>query len=363
MTKRVLIIGGYGNFGSYISRTLAKEDDLQVIVAGRSEDKARKCAEQLDTEWAVLDIHEGFANKLKELQPDIVINTSGPFQDQGYGVAEACIESGCHYIDLADGREFVTGIMALNHRAREKGVAVISGASSVPCLTAAILDEYLNEFQELTEIDYGITTAQHTNTGLATTSAVLSYAGKPFKTLINGEMKYVYGWQDLHWRKYPELGWRALGNCDVPDLALFPERYPTLKTQRFYAGLEVKILHLGLWLLTWFVRGRILPSLGRMASPLLRASRLFDWLGTDNSAFHMEMKGTGKAGQPKSKTFTIIARDGHGPYIPSMPSIICAKMLACGELDKPGAYPCIGVVSLGTYLGEFSELNMAVIRE
>ena len=68
----------------------------------------------------------------------------------------------------------------------------------------------------------------------------MSYAGKPFTTLIDGTMKQVYGWQDLRWRKFRGLGWRALGNCDVPDLALFPRRYPDLKTIRFQAGLELR---------------------------------------------------------------------------------------------------------------------------
>ena len=44
--------------------------------------------------------------------------------------------------------------------------------------------------------------------------------------------------------------WRVLGNCDVPDLALFPERYSSLRTVRFYAGLEVWFIHIALWALS-----------------------------------------------------------------------------------------------------------------
>ena len=40
MIKRVLIIGGYGNFGSFITESLAKEANIQVIIAGRSLQKA-----------------------------------------------------------------------------------------------------------------------------------------------------------------------------------------------------------------------------------------------------------------------------------------------------------------------------------
>ena len=39
MVKRVLIIGGYGNFGSYIARSLADDDTIQLLIGGRSEAK------------------------------------------------------------------------------------------------------------------------------------------------------------------------------------------------------------------------------------------------------------------------------------------------------------------------------------
>ncbi len=359
MTTRILIIGAYGNFGSHITKKLVEEQDIQIIVAGRSEEKCRALAEEYKTEYSVLDIEKDLPAALKKARPDIVIHTSGPFQEQGYGVAEACIEYGCHYIDLADGREFVAGITALDRKARAKGVTVITGASSVPTLTSAVIDHYLPEFKKLISVDYGITTAQRTNTGLATTKAVLGYAGKPFKTLIRGQMLNVHGWQDMVLHKYPVLGWRLLGNCDVPDLALFPERYKSLETIRFRAGLEIAFIHMGLWALSWLVRLRILDSLAPAADFLLKTSRLFDPVGSDNSAFHMQMSGIDNDGKIKILTFYLIAKSGHGPFIPSTPAILCAKMLARGEIKQTGAFPCIGVISLEQYLDAMKDLNIS----
>ena len=58
-------------------------------------------------------------------------------------VARACINQRCHYLDLADAREFVATIDALDADAKANDVLVVSGASSVPCLTAAVIDAYL----------------------------------------------------------------------------------------------------------------------------------------------------------------------------------------------------------------------------
>ncbi len=356
--KRILIIGGYGNFGSFIAQRLAREADLKIIIAGRSEEKAKALADTLNTEWATLDIHTDLDAGLAKIKPDIVIHTSGPFQGQGYDVAEACIRHKCHYIDLADGREFVGNIGKLDKAAKDAGVLVVSGASSVPCLTAAIIDQYRSEFQRLDSVDYGIATAQRTNAGLATTAAILGYAGKPFTTKINGIIKNIYGWQDLTARKYPELGWRLLGNCDIPDLALFPQRYPELKTIRFRAGLEVPLLHMGLWALSWLVRARLVKTLRPLSRALYKTAPLFDVFGTDRSAFHMEMRGIGPKGKEKTLVFYILTDSGHGPNIPCIPSILLAQWLARGSISQRGALPCMDMISLDSYLGALKEYDI-----
>lgn len=364
MVSRVLIIGGYGNFGTYIARRLAEDDNIQIIIGGRSAAKASSFANSISNarhvaEWKSFDYRSNLTDALSEIGPDIVIHTSGPFQNQSYDVASTCIDAGCHYIDLADAREFVAEIEELNQAATDNGVLVLSGASSVPCLSAAIIDSYIASFQALQSVEYGIATAQQTNRGLATTSAVLSYAGKPFTTLAGGNVETVFGWQDLHSRKLPTVGKRWFGNCDIPDLEIFPKRYPDLKSIRFYAGLEVPIAHLGLWLMSWLVRCRLMLPLELLAPMLLRISRFFDRLGSDESAFFMNLEGTDPSGALVLKSFSLVAGSGDGPYIPCAPAIIMARKLAQGACSRTGAFPCVGFVDLQTYLKELEGLDIS----
>lgn len=357
--KRILIIGGYGNFGSFISRSLAKQATINLVIAGRSLNKAQSLAEEIGAEAVVIDIHENLITRLKEIKPDIVIHTSGPFQSQGYEVAEACIQCGSDYIDLADGREFVAGINNFDQEAKKAGVLVISGASSVPCLTSALIEHYRGEFEVLESLDYGISTAQKTTRGLATTAAILSYTGKSFETYIDGKEQSVYGWQSLGARKYCGLGWRLLGNCNVPDLALFPKMYPGLKTVRFYAGLELPFIHITLWALSWLVRIGIVRSLEPSAPLLLKLSFLFDRLGSENSGFHMDLAGKTKNGKSKTIRFELTARSGDGPFIPCMPAILLAKKLANNEIQGKGAIPCVGIITKKEYLDALGELDIS----
>jgi len=153
MVARILIIGGYGNFGSYIARSLAADKNIRLLIGGRSADKAQAFATSLDVAHAAeghaIDIDGDLAEALARIAPDIVIHTTGPFQMQDHRVARECIAQGCHYLDLADAREFVATIDRLDADAIAKGVLVVSGASSVPCLTAAVIDHYLPAFRPL----------------------------------------------------------------------------------------------------------------------------------------------------------------------------------------------------------------------
>jgi len=360
--KRVLIIGGYGNFGSYIARALATDPNISLLIGGRSKSKADAFAAGLDAanpaNGCVLDIYQDVQARLREIGPDIVIHTTGPFQLQDHRVARAAIAAGAHYLDLADARHFVATIGELDEEARTAGVAVIAGASSVPCLTGAFIDRYRSRFQRLESAIYGIAAAQATNRGLGTAAAILSYVGKPFTILRNGQPKRVFGWQGLHAVRYPELGLRLFGYCDIPDLELFPERYPELRNLEFVAGHEVKLLHIGTWLLSWIVRFGIVRSLALYARSLLELSFLFDPLGSDKSGFHMFLSGARHDGRRERISIFMIARQVHGPNIPCIPTILLAKRIAAGERIEAGARPCLDLVTLDEIMSAIAHLDI-----
>jgi saccharopine dehydrogenase-like NADP-dependent oxidoreductase len=109
-----------------------------VIVAGRSLAKAEAfCAGQTGMTPLAADRRVDVGAVLAACQPQGLIDAAGPFQDSDYAVPLACARAGVAYVDLADARAFVTGIGALDEMAREAGVAIVAGASSVPALSGA----------------------------------------------------------------------------------------------------------------------------------------------------------------------------------------------------------------------------------
>ncbi len=363
----VLIIGGYGNFGSYIARALATDPNISLLIGGRSKATAQAFAADLKSanpvQGCAVDIDHDFAARLREIGPDVVIHTTGPFQSQDHRVARAAIACGAHYLDIADARHFVATIGDLDADARQAGVAVIAGASSVPCLTAAFIDRYRPHFARLESVSYGIAAAQATNRGQGTASAILSYVGRPFTILRRRRRKRVFGWQGLRAVRYPELGMRLFGHCDIPDLELFPARYPGLEDLEFVAGHEVKALHLGTWLLSWIARLGFVKSWAPYAGQLLRLSFLFDRWGSDKSGFHMFLDGSDERGCPMRVTIFMIARKVHGPNIPCIPAILLARRIAAGNAPAPGARPCLDLIDLDELTGSMAHLDITTAAE
>lgn len=358
---KVLVIGGYGFFGSRLVERLARQAGLHIVVGGRSAARAHalidrlRPAAQASLSAATLDITSShFARELAAMAPALTIHTSGPFQAQDYRVAEACLAAGSHCVDLADAREFVQHIGRLDEAARAAGVAIISGASSVPALSSAVVDHLASTFRTLQAIDIGISPGNRTERGLSTVQAILTYCGQP----IPGPPG-TRGWVGSRHHAYPApVGSRLLSPCDVPDTVLLPERYPGQPTVSFGAGLELAWLHRGMNAMAQMTRWGLVRDWSVHARLLKRAADVFQSLGTDAGAMHVTVRGEGLGGAAASRTWHLLAQRGDGPYVPTLAASALVRKLRAEPGALVGAKPCVGVLSLADFARECDGLNI-----
>lgn len=353
---RVLVLGGYGHFGGRIVRTLARDARFDVVVAGRRLDAAHSFAASLDAcanpvAVARVDVEaDDVAQAIRSCLPALVVHTAGPFQARDYRVAEAAMACGAHYVDLADGRDFVAGIGALDAAAVRVGRWVVSGASSVPALSGAAIAAHLDRFAELRDIESGISPGNRTPRGLATTQAILGYVGQPYRVLRDGRWRRVHGWQSLRREHYPGIGTRWLARCEVPDLDVLPRRHPQLRGCDFRAGLELRRMHHGLWLASWLVRAGLVASMAPYAQRLLSISERWREAGSDTGVMHIDMRGIGHDGQVLGLRWRLDARNGDGPQVPCTAAVVLARKLADGALPGAGARACLDLFTLQEFL-------------
>ncbi|TAJ24882.1 MAG: NAD-dependent epimerase/dehydratase family protein, partial [Planctomycetota bacterium] len=235
----VTVLGGTGIFGGRIARALAADRTLAVRVTGRDAAQGARRAAEAGAQFLALELGDARALERAIRESALVVHTAGPFQGRDYAVARACIAAGVHYLDLADAREFVTGIGALDAAARARGVFAGSGASSVPTVTHALATEVARDFAALDALEIALSPGNQNPRGAATVGAVLGQLGAAQRVWIDGAWQVRRGFGDRAVLEFPPLvGRRAVHNCAVPDLELFPAAFGA-RTVRFRAGVEL----------------------------------------------------------------------------------------------------------------------------
>ncbi len=364
---KTVVLGGYGNFGARICRALSTGSDnsaIDLIVAGRDGAKAADFARSCGARSAVVDIDDpGLARVLAKLGAQLVIHTAGPYQTQGYSVARACAQAGAHYIDLADGRRFVCDFPhTLNGAFKDSGQLGISGASSVPALSSAVINHLTEGWRTVSDIDVCIAPAQTAPRGVATMAAVLSYCGAPIQVWQNGRWETQFGWTTPVTVEYARLKPRMAALCDIPDLELFPAHYPGVQSVMFRAALEVGVGQRGLAAIAALRRMGVIPRPEGMASFLNRSAVLLDRFGSALGGMVVRVGGVDAAGAQVKAEWHIAADDDHGPEIPAMAAILLARRLASGALTDSGATTALGLLTLADFETEFGKWNMVCDR-
>jgi hypothetical protein len=360
---KVLILGGYGTFGGRLARLLSDEARLTLIIAGRSPAQAQAFCDAAPAKAAMVPAafdREGDAEaQLATLAPDIVVDASGPFQAYGdpYRVVRAAIACGINYLDLADGSDFVRGIVQLDAAAKARGVFTIAGVSSFPVLTAAVVRRLARGMAQVWQISGGIAPSPYAGVGLNVIRAIASYSGKPITLVRDGRKSLAYGLTESRRYTIAPPGRVPLGSIrfslvDVPDLQVLPELWPGLREIWMGAGPVPEILHRALNLSAVAVRLKLFPSLLPLASLMHRSINIVRW-GEHRGGMLVEIAGE-VDGARVVRAWHMTAEGDDGPFIPSMACEAIIRHCLDGKPPAAGARPATGDLELEDYEALFA---------
>jgi saccharopine dehydrogenase-like NADP-dependent oxidoreductase len=361
---KTIVLGGYGNFGSRICRALAGDASIQLVVGGRDLRRARALASELGGTAEALAIDasaQSLPDALRAGAVDLVIHAAGPFQPQGYGVAMSAAQANAHYIDLADGRRFVCDFAAHADAAFKAAQrTAISGASTVPALSSAVIDDLAGSWRTIDAIDLCIAPAQTAPRGRATLAAVLSYCGEPIPVWLDGRWCMREGWRRPERVTFARLRPRLGALCDIPDLELFPAHYKVGGRVMFRAAVEVGIAQRAFAFLAGLRSIGLIRNPASLAPLLDRVAPALDPFGTDLGGMVVRVEGRDASGRPARRAWHITADAAHGPEIPCMAATLLARRLAQGEGLPTGAFSGMGLLELADFGPEFARWGMHV---
>jgi saccharopine dehydrogenase-like NADP-dependent oxidoreductase len=296
----VLLIGATGVFGRRLAEGIAREPDVNLILAGRTLRPLQALQRRLPRSTSICQLNRESVSEevLRGTGADVVIDAAGPFQGSGSTVIEAAIDAGIHYIDLADGREFVANVRRYGAAAQRAGVAVISGASSTPALSHAVLDRMTRDWRRIDTVRVAISPGGRAPRGKSVARAILSWTGQQVRVFREGAWTQAPGWGPAREVEFPGVGKRLVSLCETPDLDLLAERYQPRVAAEFLAGVESRLLHHMLILAGLVVRRGWLRSLTAWAVPGRWLAGMVAPFGTDRGGMVVEASGRNSGDRP-----------------------------------------------------------------
>lgn len=331
---RVLLLGGYGTFGARLARLLVR-DGHAVTIAGRDLEAAERLATEIGAGALRMD-RTGALDALAD--HTVVIDAAGPFhtyEGDPYRLPRAAIAAGVHYLDLCDDADFCAGIVTLNDAARQAGVSVISGLSSVPALSSAAVTALAGGDRPRL-IDIAILPGNRSPRGRSVMRSILNQAGQPMPVWRGRAWETRPGWSDPARYRLPDGTRRQGWMIEVPDLRLFPAHFGA-ETVIFRAGLELGVMRYGLAAFAGLRRVVPVPISGPVLSVFKACADLLSPFGSGRGGMSVTVIAGGER-----RCWRLLAQDGDGPFIPA----IAARALLRREGLPVGAMPALGVVTL-----------------
>lgn len=257
--KRVIVLGGLGQFG----RTAADEMrsfGIPVQTASR-----RPAAD------VQVDANDRSSFRASVSAGDIVIDAAGPFHARSSALVEAAIEIGFDVVDVNDDLRYAESVLALAPRIESAGIRVLSSASTVSAVAAAVIRES------------GISTPQRVAAFLAPASrhtanagaalSLIRSVGRPVRVFHAGHLQEREGWSDSHRFPMPPPVGAICGRLfESADAIYLPRIWPSLRDVAMYIDANTSGVNT---LLRWAARSptlrRLLESQVRLATRFARA--------------------------------------------------------------------------------------------
>lgn len=327
---------------------------MQPVLAGRTAEALAKLADELGgLEWQAANRETLCASEIRNGRFEMVVDASGPFDPDKTGLISQCLAGGAAYVDLADNRAFVAGITAINP---VQGIA-ITGASSTPALSNAAVMALTSRWQRIDRLRVAISPANRQPRGRAVIESVLASAGQRFMFWHQGRWQAGHGWSGLCRIDFPHVGGRWASRFDAPDHDMLVSAFSPMESAAFYASLEHPLMHLGLTLLSWLVRARLVRNLRPLAAPLHWLADLLIDYGNNRGGMIVEAEGLDAEGRPIARRWWLVADGVAGPHVPVLATLATLRALAAGRLST-GAYPCTGFLTLDDFAADFAKLGI-----
>ena len=235
--SKILILGGYGYTGKLLAKHLLAQTDVEIIISGRSLEKANSFADELhDSRVTARQVDASDFDSLKQaLQSVTLCLVAAPVTHHAEIVVRACIAAHVDYLDIQFSSKKLKALYAAEEEIKQAGLCFITEAGYHPGLIAALI-RYAA--LKLDVIESALTAGYLNMESLPYTEAVdelmegfLDYQAQVYK---NGAWTKPTSWDSRSFNFGVDIGKRTCYSMFFEELRDIPNIFPTLRDTGFY---------------------------------------------------------------------------------------------------------------------------------
>jgi len=314
--RRILVLGGFGFFGSAIAELL-RADGGKPLLASR-----RAGAD------VVVDVEDP-ASLRQALRPgDVLVDTVGPFQARTEALVEAAIEAECDLIDLSDSVRYSRLVLDREAAIGAAGIRVLTACSTLSTISAAAVRR--SSLEAPRGLTVALAPASRHVAVPGTGGSLLAQVGAPIDVFRGGRWSQATGFGETRGFHMPPPFGRARGGAlESVDALTLPRIWPTLETVEFFLDPRAPGLFPVLSLAARSRAARWLTvRFGRLGMAWTRA------FGASNGCVMMEVEG---AGGNRAGLALVGAERGY--LTPAVPAALAALAIARDDFPGRGLVP------------------------
>ncbi len=134
---RIAVLGGAGEIGRHVVEHLLERSDASVVIADVREDSGQSLAKRLGPRASFHLMDAGRARTVIRAveRCAVAINCIGPAYRFALPIAKAVLDAGVSGVDICDDATPVEGLLALNQKAKRRGLIYLTGMGWSPGIT------------------------------------------------------------------------------------------------------------------------------------------------------------------------------------------------------------------------------------
>jgi hypothetical protein len=346
MTKRILVLGGYGTTGRTLSELLLEHGDAEIVVAGRSLEKGQAAAGQLEDRFPgrvtarAADAADA-ASLARAFAGVDLVAVAASVLDHAGTVAEAALDAGADYFDLLlSGEEKLAALEGLRPRIEAAGRSFITDGGIHPGVSGAMIRALAPAFGRLERAEVGGLLKVDWDAYDFQRSTIYEFASE-FRD-FRMEAWQSGSWSKVEWRDAvrtfefgPPFGRQRCSLMYMKELELLPEQLPELRDCAFYVSgfnpvVDTTLLPLGMVVMKVSPRTLGRPYALLLAWALRRFSR-----PPYGTVFQVEVEGE-NAGAAASAGLRLSHPDGY--WLTAAAAAACLLQWMDGSLCEPGVH-------------------------